>query len=580
MSVKVYLILMNLVLLCLLFPLAVFVFMQESANFRDNQLHRTINQIHSAQEGRAATLARSLSLSAGEAVAGFDFSLLATMAHQLVDNDPEIVYCIIADQNQKVVVQQGMQRSPALSDTLALQSMKKDPFAEERLMDQPAVVRFLRIDTILEVIVPIYNGNQLWGVLRCGHSLEKLNQEIDFVYREWAEKMHQFKIYLFSIMALFFVIGTCVALLATRCIVQSIKALNTGVKRVAAGELQHEIKMNKMSCDEFFVLAAAFNGMTKKLCDSYNKLQDYSRSLEEKVVERTKDLEEAQASLVQQAHEAGMAEMAVGVLHNIGNAITPAQVGLSLLGKRLEESPLRVSLERALAPINDLLSRDNTLPEKDKMRIAEILELLPKSLRQEYDQAISEINRVKEKQEHVEGIIALQMRYAKLIGNFQEVHLNQLVEDSLHILDDLIEKRQVQVLTEMGQLPLIRTEETKLMQILINLIKNAFEAMTETAVEDRRIFIATSFEAGETGYVVFRIKDNGCGFNVEERDKLFSFGYSTKARGAGFGLHSCANYIIANQGSIEAKSDGPGKGAEFIIRLPIKTVQKVEESYV
>ena len=68
---------------------------------------------------------------------------------------------------------------------------------------------------------------------------------------------------------------------------------------------------------------------------------------------------------------------------------------------------------------------------------------------------------------------------------------------------------------------------------------------------------------------MIRVKDNGCGFEQRDKNKLFTFSYSSKTRGSGFGLHSCANYIIANKGSIDALSDGPGKGAEFIVRLPI-----------
>jgi signal transduction histidine kinase len=161
------------------------------------------------------------------------------------------------------------------------------------------------------------------------------------------------------------------------------------------------------------------------------------------------------------------------------------------------------------------------------------------------------------------------MRYARLVGNFADISFNQLVADALQMLEDSILKRQVKVTTDLGQLPLIRAEEPKLLQILINIIKNAFEAMEETPPENRRLDIVTAFQPGDHGQVICRIKDSGCGFKPEEREKLFAFGFSTKSKGSGFGLHSCANYIIANQGTIEANSDGPGQGAEFVIRLPL-----------
>lgn len=578
LSIRVYLIMMNVIILCLLFPAAGFRFMQESARFRDTQLQRTINQMNDAQERRAVTLARNLSLSAGEAVAGFDFSLLSNMAGQMVENDPEILYCLIADRNRHIVVREEskhLDQLPAEEKKITAEP-PDEKFPDYLPKDQPVSYHVRKSAKVLEVIVPVYSGGQLWGSMRCGHSLAKLDQEIGFVRQEWAARLQQFKLYLYSTMALFFMLGTGVALFATRSIVRSIDVLNAGVKQVTEGDLEHEIHVNRIACDEFFTLSRSFNSMTRQLRDSYHQLQEYSRSLEDKVAARTRDLEQAQASLVQQAHEAGMAEMAVGVLHNIGNAITPAHIGLSLLIKKLEESPLRTGLTAALAPLGQVIDRDGALSADDKKRFGGIISLLPESIRQEYDQCIDEIKKVKDKHEHVEGIIALQMRYARLVGNFADISFNQLVTDALEMLEDSLLKRQIKVTAELGQLPLIRAEEPKLLQILINIIKNAFEAMEETAPESRRLAIATAFQPGEPGQVVCRIKDAGCGFKPEDREKLFTFGYSTKRTGSGFGLHSCANYIIANQGTITANSDGPGQGAEFVIRLPLAPGLKEE----
>ncbi|MBI5559535.1 MAG: HAMP domain-containing protein [Deltaproteobacteria bacterium] len=571
LSIKVYLILINVILLCLLFPAAGFHFMQESAQFRDLQLQRTISQMHDSLERRAVTLARNLSLSAGEAVAGFDFSLLSNMASQMVENDPEILYFLIADRNENVVVRKeskDLAKCPDVEKKITDEPSGGE-FPDYLPKEQPVSYRIRKNPKVLEVIVPVYSGGQLWGSMRCGHSLDKLDQEIGFVRQEWASRMQQFKFYLYSTMALFFMLGTGVALFATRYLVRSIDALNAGVKQVAEGDLEHEIHVGRLACDEFFTLSRAFNSMTRKLRDSYHQLQDYSRSLEDKVAARTRDLEQAQASLVQQAHEAGMAEMAVGVLHNIGNAITPANIGLSLLIKKLGESPLRTGLTAALAPLGQVINRDSALSADEKKRYAGIITLLPESIRQEYDQSIEEIKKVKDKHEHVESIIALQMRYARLVGNFAEISFNQLVTDALQMLEDSMMKRQVRVTTDLGQLPLIRAEEPKLLQILINIIKNGFEAMEETPPENRRLAITTAFQPGNPGQVMCRVKDSGCGFKAEDREKLFTFGFTTKAKGSGFGLHSCANYIIANQGTIEAKSDGPGQGAEFVVRLPL-----------
>lgn len=571
LSIQVYLILMNLILLFLLFPSAGYLFIKESSRFRDVQLERAISQRHRALESRSATLARNISLSASEAVAGYDFSLLTAMTKQMVENDDEILYALIIDRNQRVVVQVGLE---GLAELLPMrdqdiEDLLSREFTSNITQDQPVPVHFHRSEAILEVIVPVYSGGDLWGLMRCGHSLKELHLEIADLQDEWADKMRKFKVYLYSSMAIFICLGVIVALVITRFIVNSIDELNVGVKRVAKGDLDHEIRPQDMVCDEFVSLARAFNSMTGKLRDSYSKLEEYSRSLEDKVAERTKALEEAQASLVKQAHEAGMAEMAVGVLHNIGNAITPAKVALALLLKRLETTPIRVGLSETMEKVAAIIKNDQGLSEAEKDRLSQIVTLIPESIKEECNHTIDEIRKIQNKQDHVEGIINLQMRYARLVGNFESVNLNRLVSDALKMLDDGLGRREVTVETDLGELPPIRFEETKLLQILINLIKNGYEAMEQTPPELRHLSISTSYEKGDPGSVVLRIKDNGLGFDPGEKEKIFTCGYTTKKSGSGFGLHSCANYVIANQGTLEAVSEGPGKGAEFVIRFPV-----------
>ena len=554
--------------------------MQKSAGFRDVQLARTINQMHQALESRAASLARSLSLSVSEAVAGFDFSLLANIAGQLVENDSEILYCFIVDRNKQIVVRQGPEDPDSLLPLgeKSFEGLLRREFPASLPAGQPVPAHFLKSEDVLEVVVPVYSGGELWGLMRCGHSLDGLSREIRGVRKEWASKMTQFKLYFFSTMALFFALGTGVALFITRFIARSIDVLDIGVKRVAGGDLDHEIQVDTFACDEFFSLSSSFNSMTHKLRDSYRRLEEYSRSLEDKVAERTRELEEAQVTLLRQAHEAGMAEMAVGVLHNIGNAITPANVGLSLVLKRLEESPLRTRLAGLLEPLGAVIDQDALMSVEEKQRLSRIISLLPEGIREEYDQIIAEIRKIKVKQEHVEEIISLQMRYARLAGDFEPIDLNRLVSHALQMLDESLAKRDVRVVTNFGRLPMIRAEEAKLLQILINLIKNGYEAMKETPVENRQLVISTGYEAGDPGRVIFRIQDNGCGFASVDREKFFTFGYSSKKRGSGFGLHSCANYLIANKGTIEALSAGPGKGAEFVIRLPVASGMTDQDS--
>ncbi len=581
-SIKTYLILMNFILLCLLFPSVTMIFLNEEARFRDTQLARTITQMRKDLESQGGSLIRSLALSAGQAIAGYDFTFMNIMVGQVVSNNPEIVYCIIMDANRLTVAHNNPKMVGSILDS-AFDREVAAMLAKEFPGSLPAgqsenLVRFLDFimpreertpRSILEVVAPIYSGARLWGVIRCGYSLEKLEKEIKVVQEEWQAKITQLEIYFVSMAGIFFSVGVVVAALFTRTFVRSVRVLQEGVGRVSEGDLEHMIEQRGLVCDEFMRLSKDFNEMTVKLRDSREQLSDYSRSLELKVEERTRDLRVAQRRLVEQAHEAGMAEMAVGILHNIGNAITPAKVGAALLIRRLKGSPFYNSLQDIIGQTRKAVQATIVLPEPDKERLIKILDLLPGGIKEEYDGIVEELHRILSKHEHIEAIIVLQMRYARLAGDPEEVDVNRILEDALDMLKESIEKRAVQVTSSFAALPLVRIEQAKLLQILVNLIKNAYEAMDEIRPEDRQLILTTSLEPGPPADVMISIRDTGVGFMPEDHKRFFTFGFSTKTKGSGFGLHSCANYLRANHGSLSAYSEGLGKGGEFVVRLAV-----------
>ncbi|MBU0730868.1 MAG: GHKL domain-containing protein [Proteobacteria bacterium] len=589
-SFRLYLILMNVVLLCLLFPSIALLLLHREASFRDSQLERNIVQMRRSLEIRSASLSRSLAISAEEAIAGYDFSFLNNMLNQVASNDPELRYSMVMGFDRKVLVHSNPKRlGIILDDPLTHRAVSLFGRDFPLILADKQHVEHVRYhegigffdegtDTILETVTPIYNGIRLFGVLRCGYSLAGLENEITTAKNVWAIEQKRLKISLLSLTAVFFSVGVVVAVLFTRSLVRAIDVLNIGVKRVAKGDLEHEIQYQGMVCKELIGLSQDMNMMTYRLRTSYQQLDEYSRSLEEKVDERTHELREAQSHLMEQAHEAGMAEMAVGILHNIGNAMTPAKISTIYLMKRLRESPLRSHLGKKIPLVYSVVDQDSTLNSLEKKNLLRFIELLPQSIREEYDQAIDELGRIQSKHDHIESIISLQMRYARLLGNRVEVDLNRLIDDSLVILGEALVKRSIRVIKMYEDLPAIRIEEAKMVQIIINLIKNAYEAMDELEPSDRRLMLSTSVEKGNPDQVVLSVKDCGIGFTEEEKGSLFQFGYSSKSRGSGFGLHSCANYLIANKCSITAQSKGENMGAEFVVRIPVSASEKDAET--
>ncbi len=576
-----YLVLMNSVLLVLLYPLLTILFLGKTTDFRDENLQDNISAMREGMEKRSAALVRSIGLSVGQAAAGYDFTFLSDLMAEVVKNDPEMVYCLIMDHERRVLAHPNKNKlGTRLEDAMAHRNTKQlwpvfpKTFSSERAL--AFEVFFLEEKDILgntallEAVLPVYNGDKLWGVLRCGYTMHYLNSKIIKEHLRWNKQLRAMKAYFITIMGILFSIAVFIAVLFTRPLLRSLDVLRRGVHRIRDGDLDHDIKKN-LVCHEFADLAGSFNSMTVSLRGSRNELADYNKSLERKVDERTQKLKEAQDIMIKQAREAGMAEMAVGVLHNIGNAITPAKVSATTLITRLKNSPLRNNLAHASQSLCNMLGSASStcIAEEEVQRMQLIIQLIPESIAEEYGQVETALTQICKKHSHIEEIIRLQRQYARVpIRNQQHIDINRVARDALNMLEDSLRQRKINVKIYFQELPQVQLEEAHLLQILVNLIKNSYESFDGSNKKDMTIVLKSFLEDSEPDHVVFSVKDNGCGFTEEERKNFFRFGYSTKVRGSGFGLHSCANYLIANNGSIDSVSAGPGMGSEFIIRLP------------
>jgi signal transduction histidine kinase len=572
---------MNSALLVLLYPLLTLFFLDKTTEFRDKNLQNNIKEMRASMESRSSALVQSIGLSVGQAAAGYDFTFLSDLMAEVVKNDPEMVYCLVMDRERRILAHPDKNKlGERLEDAMARRNTKQLwPVLPKTFSNGQTLgleVFFLEEKDILgntallEAVLPVYNGDKLWGVLRCGYTMHYLNSKIIAEHLRWDKQLYAMKAYSITIMAVFFSIALFIAVLFTRPLLRALDILRRGVHRVRDGELEHEIRKN-LVCNEFADLAGSFNSMTVSLRASRKELADYNKSLERKVDERTQELKEAQDIMIKQAHEAGMAEMAVGVLHNIGNAITPAKISATTLITRLRTSPLRNNLNKVFQSLANILEESPVTcsPDKQTRKMQQIIQLIPESIAEEYGHVEKTLEQICDKHSHIEDIIRLQRQYARVpMKNQQHININQVARDALNMLQDSLKQRKIKVETHFQELPLVQLEEAHLLQILVNLIKNSYESFDGTNKKDTRIVLKSFLEDLEPDHVVFSVKDNGCGFTEEEKENFFRFGYSTKARGSGFGLHSCANYLIANNGSIDAVSAGPGMGAEFIIRLP------------
>jgi signal transduction histidine kinase len=288
--------------------------------------------------------------------------------------------------------------------------------------------------------------------------------------------------------------------------------------------------------------------------------------LEQRVAEQTRELREAQEQLVAAARRAGMAEIATNVLHNVGNILNSVNVAAEMVRSRLRGSKLG-GLTRAVQMLDahaddpgGFIARD----EKGK-RLPGYLRELSKVLERERQESLERLGQLTANIDHIKNVVATQQAYAGRSSLRERVQPRELFEDALHMNESALERHHVAVVKEFEEIPALQLDKTRGVQILVNLIANAKQAMGSK--EGPRTLTLRMHARGET--LRFVVRDEGCGIAPENLSLIFSHGFTTRAGGHGFGLHSCA--LAANEmgGRLTVHSDGIGRGATFTLELPL-----------
>jgi PAS domain S-box-containing protein len=289
------------------------------------------------------------------------------------------------------------------------------------------------------------------------------------------------------------------------------------------------------------------------------------------VTERKRDEAELAAmhkQLVITSHQAGMAEVATNVLHNVGNVLNSVNVSAGVIFERMRESRVRnlTRLATLLAEHEPDLATFLTHDPRGR-QIPAYLKHLAEHLDGEQAGLIQEIESLTRNIEHIKEIVAMQQSYARVGGVVERVAATDLVEDALHMNIGALERHQVRMVREFpsGVSPTISVERHKVLQILVNLIRNAKYACDESGRPDKQVTVRVS---PVDDRVRIAIVDNGVGIPPENMMRIFNHGFSTRQGGHGFGLHGAALAAKDLGGSLHAHSAGPGQGATFILELP------------
>jgi two-component system NtrC family sensor kinase len=320
-------------------------------------------------------------------------------------------------------------------------------------------------------------------------------------------------------------IGVVIARLAGSRLARPIKELESFASRVAAGERGVTIEM--AAEDEIGDLADELNRMSASLGRREEEIGNLNRSLEQKVRERTAELEEknrllmeAQQELLRVEKLAAVGELAAGVAHEINNPMAIIRGNAELIQMEL---PPDSSTQEEVAIITRQVGR-------------------------------------------VERIVANLLRFAR-------EERKEIVTGSVNaILDEIIAQLKHQISMEGidlekrydPEIPEIEGDLDQLRQVFTNLLLNAVQAMPEGG----RLTVATGFR-DEEGVIEVCVSDTGCGITAEEIDRIFNPFFTTKSGGTGLGLSVSYGIVQSHGGNITVESR-EGEGSRFRVALPAR----------
>jgi urea transport system substrate-binding protein len=279
------------------------------------------------------------------------------------------------------------------------------------------------------------------------------------------------------------------------------------------------------------------------------------------------ELKEAHQQLVESSRRAGMAEVATGILHNVGNVLNSVNVASSCLA-----DSLRKSKAANLAKVVTLLREHEGdlgafLTSDPKGRqLPGYLANLAEHLTTEQASALKELAELQKNIEHIKDIVTMQQSFAKVSGLLETLQVTDLIEDALKMNSSSFARHDIHVFREFENVPPVTVEKHKVLQILVNLVRNAKQACDEQDPPEKRLTLRVT---NGLDRVRIAVTDNGMGISPANLTRIFAHGFTTKKTGHGFGLHSGALAAREMGGALNVQSEGPGQGATFTLELPL-----------
>jgi PAS domain S-box-containing protein len=291
------------------------------------------------------------------------------------------------------------------------------------------------------------------------------------------------------------------------------------------------------------------------------------------IKEAEKKVEVLHRRLVAASRQAGMAEIATGVLHNVGNVLNSVNISAELMNDNLRRSKLD-----KLKKLADMLGEQKSdlmaflAAQNRAEQVSAYVQKLAETLGDERDRLQAEMSGLMQNIGHIKEIVAMQQNYVGNLGVMEKVEIAELVEDALKLSGALSDQNHVRVERQFGSVPSLNQDRHKVLQILVNLFSNAKNACDAGGGEQKRIQVRLGAVGADR--VRIEVADNGVGLPPENLGRIFSQGFTARKDGHGFGLHN--SFLAAQElgGCLDAQSDGLGRGATFVLELPMSVRDK------
>jgi signal transduction histidine kinase len=338
------------------------------------------------------------------------------------------------------------------------------------------------------------------------------------------------------------------------------------VARSVAVEKNYSVRATKESNDELGQLVEGFNEMLGQIQARDMALQAARDGLEKRVEERTQELEAIHKQLLEASRRGGMAEIATNVLHNVGNVLNSANISVGIVADSVKKSKA-FRLAKVVGLLREHEQDLGTFMTSDPKgkEVPAFLAQLSAHLQAEQEATLEELVSLRGNIEHIKEIVAMQQSYATFGGVKEMINVASLVEDSMRMNEGALSRHGVEIVRDFDHVPPMNLEKHKILQIMVNLLRNAKHACQESDRVDKRLTVRL---ANGEGRIRISVVDNGVGIPSENLTRIFNHGFTTRKDGHGFGLHSGALAAKEMGGSLTAQSDGLGHGAAFTLELP------------